>query len=198
MTNANKRGAWVAAMLALSAVAPSARGSSDAAMVLCSSCTAAKATRKTPALPPPNPPDAHPHIGAASPSSPETPGRSELITAFRRVAPSVWDCAQTHAGVVFVRVHFSPTGAVASLEFTSSNRTRRELACMGRAIRQARVSRFGSATFAVNYPFNVGGVRPEPLPPPAPPRPPPSPARAACANRCRGNIACLLRCSMGP
>lgn len=197
MSNARTRGSRLAAALALAAFAPSALASAGRVANTSAGAVAAKATRKTPALP--NPPDAHPHMGGpAHTPSPETPSRGELITAFRRVAPSVWDCAREHAGVVVARVTFGPTGVVSAVEFPRPDRTRRELVCMERAIREARVSPFGSASFTVNYPFNVGATRPEPPPPAAPPRYTPSPARAACANRCRGNIDCLLRCTMGP
>ena len=90
-------------------------------------------------------------------SLPATPTRNEVKTALQGVSGAVKACRKDVGGTATVDVVFSgKTGRVSSAKVTSGPFKGTPVgACIGKAVKRARVSRFQRSTFKVTFPYRL-------------------------------------------
>ena len=99
-------------------------------------------------------PAAAPAAGGGS--GPETPGRSDVVSAMQGVTPAVQACGNGEHGQATVALTVSgSTGRVTGANVTGQFAGTPVGSCIARAVRGATFPHFTRPTFTVNYPFRL-------------------------------------------
>lgn len=93
--------------------------------------------------------------GGGASSGPQTPSRSDIMTAMNGVQGAVRACGQGNRGTAVVRVSFAGNTGRATSAQVNSSLPGPVKSCIAAAVRRARVPPFQQASFSVNYPFTL-------------------------------------------
>lgn len=94
--------------------------------------------------------------GGGGGTGPQTPSRSDVMSALNGVQGAVAACGNGTHGTANVRIVFSGrTGQATNATVGGGNFPPPVMSCIARAARGARVPPFQNATFSVNYPFRL-------------------------------------------
>jgi predicted Zn finger-like uncharacterized protein len=94
---------------------------------------------------------------APSPSLPDKPTKSQVISALKKVTPGVKSCGKGTAGVATVSINIAgATGRVTSASVVSGPfKGKPQAGCIVKAVKKARFPKFSQKKFSVSYPFVI-------------------------------------------
>jgi len=93
--------------------------------------------------------------GGGASSGPQTPSRSDIMSAMNGVQGAVRACGNGARGTAVVRVSFAGNTGRATNAQVNSALPGPVKSCIAAAVRRARVPPFQQANFSVNYPFSL-------------------------------------------
>ncbi|HJL14496.1 MAG TPA: hypothetical protein RMH99_02500, partial [Sandaracinaceae bacterium LLY-WYZ-13_1] len=93
--------------------------------------------------------------GGGGGSGPQTPSRSDVVSAMNSVSGAVRSCGNGAHGLAPVRIVFGSNGSVRSAQVSGGSFPPPVRSCIARAVRGARVPPFRQSSFSVNYPFRL-------------------------------------------
>ncbi len=94
--------------------------------------------------------------GGGSSNLPDSPSKSQVVSAMNAVGGKVRACGQGQSGVAMVSVSVSgSTGRVKSANVSGSFQGTSTGSCIARAVRSAKFPKFKQSTFTVKYPFRI-------------------------------------------